>query len=1686
MLSSIVTSYLRKWVVDRDVTKFKSNLFVGKEVRLDKLELKADQLNKHLDLGDNICIKRLWCSSLHVKFSSVINSALSLGSRANSPIAVTVGNIEISIETKESAKGSEGHERKASMKESNAPSPFATESSARMCRNLMRLLQVRIEKVTVRISSSRFRGAALECEAEHIIAVSTPDDFDESKSVDVNEGSTGLLKTASTICCEDDGVPVLKHFKLIRIFSVSIRLALDRHELRRTGSKIRKEEDMLILPVINNGVVSVEMTTKYCPPVEQQQTWSSNGNSRSRTRSIVRNNEAMNSHKTNGLSSKDTNGRRYESGDSKRTPYVKSGWQWQKDIPSTMQLSTQASIVGDPWTWTSEASELVSILFKNAEKTLIEQKRRPQDDERPSSRGKTQCAVAADNIPDAKTAKNAESLLLARSFVFDVNIPFVDISLFVHSSSGARFRLILERIRSQAIWTHLSALRLPGNLEKGKTMTSLKRVLSEWALRLSVERTRLIRFASASEPKEQTNWVDIGRLILLVRSPGYSSTKRGNKVHEKNDREQTPASTQGSMRAQYRRGQIRFILSHVAIALHDRFALDTVPRIVKSEWISSLKKYMKKSGESRQSTVEFLVASMPTLILLIFGNQKQGGWNVQCKSKRLSLTIPVASRKLTSRPIYVCVVVDNVAIRNAVSSTIPRNDTKSVGEDDRDTEWSTTLRSKIVTAILPLTLRTYVRSMRCRVSDGDSAEWPPQLHFRLGSISCGISRRNVHEMFHNDTSRDWIFRIEQHGCFLSSSIAGKAVQTSSGNFEWPINMPPVVVVCGNIAMLSVSGTSEISSPTFSKHMRDAYDTFVDAIKRDKGEHTLSQRSTTESDSSRAKMWTSLVHGMSLALSNIVAVREESGLRKVRRRRQWLYAIMVSAEGVECSSSLPLIQSILRCRTSGALETALHSFSSLRTVDNRQRSQRRVMSENSTSFEDEWTNIQREIDADLSQLSIEDNRPGSLFRPFRRLMQRKGSTNSNASRTSDHKKQYPFRDIASTTSSSSMQTVQSSTVIGQRSSKLKRFGRGLTQVFKKMGKRSKAQKTSTSTNVNQEEWTEGLVCPICRHNFDDISTLQLHFETFHPIDKHVDNESLPSGHDNTRRTEDRHNAHHDGQQRKSFNRPHDDISIPGYDQNEHNNDLADVIVSSPQSVLTHNTDMNSEKEVSAIPEVDETDDYCSENRAKAKSGRDINLEQNWLIAVDKFPLVVSLPMVIALASLGLVDESHSEERNGINELSRSGKIAFCHENQVPFVKLSLGTTSRDDSFPRLCPELLQKTCSSASEIRAIYRLLGEFSVFSKGPGSRLIASVWAQTMRDLVIGCGCQFNDASTFVDADLCADASSVTIQRTKILRVLQILKRRHVASKTSSVVDEDSGSEKTTCGVDPCQDEPKQFEMGEREEEGDCDFDDNIFTDLSPADRSFLDRESVAITIAREQLLKGLISDREFDLIMEKDILFRREVIKENVRKMKARRSRERAGSSSSALPAPFLSQSFQSSRSIGLCATWRAIEDAITYEIQIAYALSGSWRTVGGTSETQFCIQGLNFEYTYVCRIRALFADVGWSPYSSSSNAVKLDRPAAYGTSARRPLSVKLKSIEAMGLLATWSPANDVLQYEVQVKTPRQLSWRTVGGTARSQYLIQGLDRRQSHAFRVRACFTGSGWGPYSPPSSYLSPPS
>ena len=38
MLSSIVSRYLRKWVVDADVTKVTSNLMSKKEIRFDKVK----------------------------------------------------------------------------------------------------------------------------------------------------------------------------------------------------------------------------------------------------------------------------------------------------------------------------------------------------------------------------------------------------------------------------------------------------------------------------------------------------------------------------------------------------------------------------------------------------------------------------------------------------------------------------------------------------------------------------------------------------------------------------------------------------------------------------------------------------------------------------------------------------------------------------------------------------------------------------------------------------------------------------------------------------------------------------------------------------------------------------------------------------------------------------------------------------------------------------------------------------------------------------------------------------------------------------------------------------------------------------------------------------------------------------------------------------------------------------------------------------------------------------------------------------------------------------------------------------------------------------------------------------------------------------------------------------------------
>ena len=159
-----------------------------------------DQLEKHVDLGESVKIKRLWCSSIHVKLSSLTNTTMSLTSIATAPLSVSVGVVTVALEIggekkKDKDKKDEAKEKKKKPAKKKSAGPFATKTAVRTFRNLIRLLQIRVDHITFQVTSPMWKGVMMELNLTNLAAISTPSGWNEKGAVRVSDGIKGLEAT---------------------------------------------------------------------------------------------------------------------------------------------------------------------------------------------------------------------------------------------------------------------------------------------------------------------------------------------------------------------------------------------------------------------------------------------------------------------------------------------------------------------------------------------------------------------------------------------------------------------------------------------------------------------------------------------------------------------------------------------------------------------------------------------------------------------------------------------------------------------------------------------------------------------------------------------------------------------------------------------------------------------------------------------------------------------------------------------------------------------------------------------------------------------------------------------------------------------------------------------------------------------------------------------------------------------------------------------------------------------------------------------------------------------------------------------------------------------------------------------------------------------------------------------------
>jgi len=1047
------------------------------------------------------------------------------------------------------------------------------------------------------------------------------------------------------------------------------------------------------------------------------------------------------------------------------------------------------------------------------------------------------------------------------------------------------------------------------------------------------------------------------------------------------------------------------------------------------------------------------VSCMPSIFVAFVGlvENDSKGWGIRIRTGTISLRIPI--HLSDSKP--------NCAIILDLDHLVMRNNTPIATQKGKSKLPST--ENIILASTIPIMVRAYVRALQrnsvrspslslclfrkkqLSVSSkqnktekhfrnttlqvlGENARWPPTMNLDVGKLFVGVQNCN--------DENNWIGRVDFDGLDVALSLDGRWLDDESGQRPWPMNLPPVLTCCVTTGMMRLRGLS--SSSSFEMNA------FIDHISRALSSSSSSSSSSVTKEEKevivetatyvdRVAMpsnltdtsvnWSKFMLYLTDALSDLIRVNQHAIVmrpgesRKREKLPPFLGVFLLRAIGFECKTPLTTKAQMFRFRTNGPVEMSVHSFASheekkvftiapspsMKTKTNSNKKKFNVDDEDET----EWSRIQNDIRVKrgqevVSPSQIRRRRRSNLFSMIAK------KRNSGRKRTK--------RRIFSNTAN-------------KMSSALRKLGLGK--------RRNKIKSNHTSLSVTEDETLEGLVCPICRTQHITIAALKSHFETYHSMEQHQQPKkkseirSPPPPPPPTQSVMSELKCSPEFLKKKEV---FDGVLLVSSESVMVNSDSVSVVRS--ESSVTTKTE-SAEKKIKSPP-------IQENNKSVESDSRTLEITE---IDKDKLPIRVSLPLVAALTCLGIVtlsqDGKDDDEKSDTPQNIRVEEAASFGEN-VPWLNLCESTSNLT-----LTANLVTRTCSSSDEARSI------LSILRSAMNSN---SVWIETLRDMLLGCGNVFGSSNTFLNDD----KMRFEIQRSKVIRSIGIGKKNMFRADSTKMIE--------TLATTPLK---KKKTLSPRSTKMDDDMmeyeDDEIFGDM----KLKMTEESPVVAIAREQRNAGLITNTEFDLIIEKDRHFQRQAMLD---RMKTTPKRDVISPPSKPTLALHMSS---------LMASWSPERYAVFYEAQIGVQStsggSSSWKTVGGTEKCEFCFKRLKDQYTYVCRIRFLTKSQRWSSYSLASNAVKyvVSSAATASSSSSSSLSkikCELRKIEEMGLLAVWQSIPKALQYEVQVRQVSTSKWRTVGGTSKSQFLIQGLDRGRRYESRVRSLLEDRGWSLFS----------
>lgn len=147
-----------------------------------------------------------------------------------------------------------------------------------------------------------------------------------------------------------------------------------------------------------------------------------------------------------------------------------------------------------------------------------------------------------------------------------------------------------------------------------------------------------------------------------------------------------------------------------------------------------------------------------------------------------------------------------------------------------------------------------------------------------------------------------------------------------------------------------------------------------------------------------------------------------------------------------------------------------------------------------------------------------------------------------------------------------------------------------------------------------------------------------------------------------------------------------------------------------------------------------------------------------------------------------------------------------------------------------------------------------------------------------------------------------------------------------------------------------------------------------------------------------------------------------------------------------------------LGIKLSWKAVPGATSYEIQRSTAKTGTYTSIGTTSNLTYTDEGLDAGKTYYYKIRACRNTTGTTVYGPYS-AIK---PAKAPTAV--PVSFKAAQALPLGIKLSWKGVTGADGYEIHRSTSKTGTYTLVGTTSELSFTDEGLEAGKTYYYKVR----------------------